>query len=287
MSENRERNPASTETPYPGILVSDYFPRQPYGYRVNRPSGTRDWLITFTLSGSGVYTLHSKSWVCSKGDVVILSPGTPHHYAANEPGWEFVWAHFVPESAWSELLRLPQISEGLVFMTIELDSLRKRLLDSFQRLIRESGETDYYQEQFSLNMMEEILLLLARYNAHINTHRMDPRIVETLQYLNQHMKKPHTIEDLANLVALSPSRFAHLFKQQVGDSVIETLLKLRLRHASRLLEHTTMRISEIAEDAGFNNPYYFSKQFTRFFGMSPTTYRKFRNPTTKDREFIL
>ncbi len=103
--------------------------------------------------------------------------------------------------------------------------------------------------------------------------KIDERVEKLLDYLQVNLKKKHSIESLANTVALSPSRLSHLFKQEVGDSIVQYLLKMRLRQAANLLEYTSDPILEIAEEVGFKNPYYFTRQFTAYYGVSPRYYR--------------
>ena len=52
------------------------------------------------------------------------------------------------------------------------------------------------------------------------------------------------------------------------------LLSFRLRQSARLLEFTNRSISEVAGDVGFSSPFYFTKQFTAFYGMNPRDFRK-------------
>src|SRR5438067_1840131 len=53
---------------------------------------------------------------------------------------------------------------------------------------------------------------------------------------------PHTVRSLAQSVSLSPSRFAHLFTQQFGQSPMRALREARLRHAARLLEGSDLSV---------------------------------------------
>jgi AraC family transcriptional regulator of arabinose operon len=192
-----------------------------------------------------------------------------------------MWAHFVPNPSWTDLLHLPRLDDGLFHLQITRGDIRRKLIAGFRRLIRNCIEPDEIQSRLAQNAMEEILLHLARYRAQFHRSSIDPRILTTLEYLSSTMQQAHTVEKLASRVMLSPSRFAHLFKTETGDSVIETLLKIRLRHASQLLAHTTMSVAEVSDHIGFNDPLYFSKQFSSFFGMSPRAYRKQNHETTK------
>jgi AraC family transcriptional regulator of arabinose operon len=112
---------------------------------------------------------------------------------------------------------------------------------------------------------------------------MDPRVSEVLHALMHRMSESHSVAALAQAVNLSPSRLAHMFKEQVGDSIIDTLNKIRLRQAARLLRFTTRQVGEVARDVGFQDPFYFTKQFKAFYGTSPSEFRS-RNSSAEDSE---
>ncbi|MEH7012697.1 helix-turn-helix domain-containing protein [Neobacillus niacini] len=272
---NNLNNPAveSAQT-LPGILISDHY-KQAYGYKVHRSGGTKDWLMTYTLSGRGVYTVNQQKVLCQRGDIVILKPGKVHQYETSEDScWEFLWAHFVPQPAWARLLQLPEPHKGMLHFHVEDSILLERLNIAFQRLLFESRTVGPYAEELSLNAMEEVLLLLAQKHRQNTDRILDPRVEEVLTILTHYLQDQYSITELAKRVNLSSSRLAHLFKEQIGDSIIETRNKIRLRQAARLLEFTTRTIGEIAADVGFMNPFYFTKQFTAFYGKSPTAFRE-------------
>ena len=79
---------------------------------------------------------------------------------------------------------------------------------------------------------------------------------------------------LAAAVHLSPSRLAHLFQEQIGQTVAETQRQLRLRQAARLLRHSARSVQEIAAEVGFHCPFHFSRRFRQAFGASPREYRR-------------
>lgn len=83
-----------------------------------------------------------------------------------------------------------------------------------------------------------------------------------------------TIEELARQVHLAPSYLCNLFKERVGESIIDYLTKVRMKHARRLLSDTSLMIYEVAEKVGFNNTSYFGSVFKGSFGMTPKEYRE-------------
>lgn len=273
MAEFLNDPAVETASPAPGILVADHY-SEPDGYRVYRSRGTRDWLITYTLSGSGSYWIGERNWTCHRGDIVVLKPGTVHHYAAGEGTmWEFYWAHFIPQPSWLEWLAWPEPHPGLLIVRLNDASAEARLQAVFERMIGDCRLEQPYSGLLALNAMEEMILLLAQ-RVNDTAKRLDSRIEEVLGIITRDLKQSFSIAGLARQVQLSPSRLAHLFKEQVGDSIAATRAKIRLRQAARLLEFTSRTVAEIAEDVGFQSPYYFTKQFTSHYGKSPTAYRK-------------
>ena len=82
-----------------------------------------------------------------------------------------------------------------------------------------------------------------------------------------------TIDEVAKKVYLTPNYVCNIFKESVGDSIIDYLTKVRMKHAQRLLSDTPLKIYEVAEKTGFNNTSYFSIVFKNTFGMGPKDYR--------------
>ena len=82
-----------------------------------------------------------------------------------------------------------------------------------------------------------------------------------------------TIQEAAHF-GYHPAYFGRLLKKEVGMSPSEILAKTRLEKSAVLLRHDTLTVSQIASACGFGNPYYFSREFKRFYGVPPSEYRK-------------
>ncbi len=100
-------------------------------------------------------------------------------------------------------------------------------------------------------------------------------VVETIiNVLENQYSEPITIEELAKKVFLTPNYICNIFKENVGESIIDYLTKVRMKHAKLLLTSTGCKIYEIAEQTGFNNTSYFSFVFKNMFGVSPKEFRE-------------
>ena len=85
---------------------------------------------------------------------------------------------------------------------------------------------------------------------------------------------PHTVEELAERVGMSRSRFAERFQSSFSSSPMEVVRGLRLQYAARLLLESDAGVARIAERAGHSSRSHFTQQFEAFFGTPPGKYRK-------------
>jgi AraC family transcriptional regulator of arabinose operon len=102
---------------------------------------------------------------------------------------------------------------------------------------------------------------------------MDWRVQLAIDVMRREMDRPLALTALAQLVNLSPSRFAHLFRQAVGCSPKRYLRDLRLDCAKALAEQSALSIKQIRACVGINDPSHFTRAFTRRHGLSPTKVR--------------
>jgi AraC-like DNA-binding protein len=101
----------------------------------------------------------------------------------------------------------------------------------------------------------------------------DPRIDWAVAEIGRRMADGVTIADLARAVNLSQSRFAHLFREQMGKSPSRYLRQRRLERAKLLLESTFLSVKEVMAAVGSNDPSHFCRDFRRAYGASPRAWR--------------
>lgn len=269
--------PADFETPKnrpPGVLATEYY-RKEYGYFCRRSKGTRDWLMMYTVSGAGIVESALRSFECKSGDVVLIAPGTPQeYYTAEGSVWEKMWCHFTPRPSFYSWLSFSENAEGVLYLQLEDLGIRDQVRNAFERLLHNGQSISPMSEELAVNALEEVILLLSRYQRERETVVLDPRIQEVVQYLMHNYSQQIQLGELAQMVCLSPSRLTHLFKEQVGRSITDILQKHRLKQAAKLLQSTSKSILDICTDVGFNSPAFFTRKFMSFYGVSPGTYRK-------------
>lgn len=97
---------------------------------------------------------------------------------------------------------------------------------------------------------------------------------KAISYMERNYEGACSIHDVAQHVHLSVSYFSNLFKKETGESYTNYLTKFRLEKAKILLSNTKMKISEIAESVGYEDPNYFTTVFRTWVHCSPSEFRK-------------
>lgn len=99
-------------------------------------------------------------------------------------------------------------------------------------------------------------------------------IDRVLAYIERTPLSQITLKDVANNVHMNPSYLSQLFKQQLNKKFVDYITELRIEEGKRLLVTTSLRMSEIAERVGYSDLAYFSNNFKKIAGCSPSDFRK-------------
>jgi AraC-like DNA-binding protein/mannose-6-phosphate isomerase-like protein (cupin superfamily) len=110
-------------------------------------------------------------------------------------------------------------------------------------------------------------------NKKLDTAKLSETIWKVLHYLHVYYRDTLTLSKLAEEFKISPSYLSELFKKEMGQSFVDFLHDLRLRHAIGLLKSTEMSITDISLEVGFGSYQTFVRVFKEKRGMSPSLYR--------------
>lgn len=280
--------------PPPGLVVVGRYD-QVEGYGVSRPRGADSWLFTWTTRGRGRLRQGGARARAGAGDLVVLAPGVRHEYAV-EPGarsWQFWWVHCQARPSWSQWLRPYDTGDGLFVVTPTPAAVHDRVGEAFRRMLGDARWTGSElppaaapddraavahgtaARELALSSLEEIVLLTTATARTVSPPPgVDARVRRAEALIAADPGAPHTVRSLADSVSLSPSRFAHLFTRQQGQSPMRALREARLRHAARLLESTDLSVHRVAAVSGFASPFHFNRVFRARYGVPPGTYRR-------------
>jgi AraC family transcriptional regulator of arabinose operon len=105
---------------------------------------------------------------------------------------------------------------------------------------------------------------------------MGGRIRAAVDMLHRHLDRSWRVEELAARVHLSASRFAHLFRAEMGVSPARYVKTLRLVRAKELLETSFLTVKEVMVSVGLSDASHFVRDFKRHHGMRPGDVRRRR-----------
>lgn len=95
-------------------------------------------------------------------------------------------------------------------------------------------------------------------------------LARCLNYIEQHLDREVTLDELSKHAFLGVSRISQLFRQQLNTSPLQYIARRKAEAAERLLSESGLSVSEVAEKLGFSSISYFSRFFKRQTGRNPS-----------------
>ena len=240
--------------------------------------------------GSGLQIIDGVEFPVVSGDVFMLQGNSVHGFIKQE-GISMVNVMFNPRKLPLPMNFLQKMPGFQVIFHLEPRFRGKRnaknhlhlppsalaeaeLLTS--RLEEELTKTACGCEAMTTALLIELLCFISRY--YQNMTERNPaallRLGEVISRLEKEYSAPWTLAKIARIAAMSPNHLLRIFRAATGNTPLEYIVRLRLRHGAKALTETRKSIAEIAEETGFSDSNYFSKRFRNFYGVSPREYRK-------------
>lgn len=241
-----------------------------------RPRGTEDWLLIYTLGGSGLFRFSGGEHHSEAGEVVLFSPGVyqDYRYAPAAKGWQLLFAHFLPRTEWLSWFHWPELAPGMRLLSITDRLVARQVTLQLREATRWRHSSGPRAEELARNCFERALLCCDSVNPQPARREIDPRVGKAMDYLVTSPERPFSEQALARHAGLSASRLRHIFREETGYSPRDFLERERIRRAKDLLVLSRLSIGEIAGQLGFNNAFYFSARFRRSIGESPRAFRQ-------------
>lgn len=95
-----------------------------------------------------------------------------------------------------------------------------------------------------------------------------------LQMIERDLTESLSVAQMAKAAGVSPSRLVQLFREQTGLTPADCRMRLRLEEARKRLQNPDVTITTVAADLGFSSNQHFATKFRKYFGLSPSDFRK-------------
>jgi len=182
-----------------------------------------------------------------------------------------------------------KIVKSIIDIRLEPEIIKTKVMELFFRILREIDDekmvsklSRYQEKILEVETREELVDITTSISNRIftilqrnfDTENKKEEINRALEYIEENYKKDLALEEVAREVGLSIYYFSHLFKEEVGDSFVTYLNKLRINKSKQLLQENELNIGQICYDVGYNDPNYFTRVFKEYENMTPSQYRK-------------
>lgn len=269
MLDRAESDPILSEL---HITAIGYYPKASNHYR-QRDEPICEYVLIYCSEGKGWYRVGSKEHKVGPNTFFILPAGGPHAYGADRSRpWTIYWIHF-------RGLMAPNYAEGLsqpLTIKPDADSRIRDMTDLFEEIL------NVLDDGFTADGMRYAASLFHHYLGeirHIREYRHqkssadDDVIAATIHYMEENIEQKLTLPMIAEYSGLSQSYLSAIFRKKTGHAPLAFLNLMRVKSACRMLTETDMKINTICHKVGFQDPYYFSRIFSKLMGTSPSGYR--------------
>ncbi len=267
MVEKLARHPLTKDC-YPTAM--GYYPSA-RGHRMERERHD-DNLVLYCTAGQAQLRTGEWSGSLRAGQMALLPQGLAHHYEADPTDpWTLFWVHFQGAST-RVFLQHMGYREGRPVVDA---GVSPGLIGAFTSLL-EVRRTGYSTRAFILaaNQLRHLLSQIAQEVSAQQARAQSGLPLEQVQaYMLEHLDQAITLDDLAAVANMSKYHFSHRYKELTGYSPIKHFLHLKMEQACHLLDVTELGVGAIARQLGYEDPLYFSRQFSNTIGSSPRGYR--------------
>lgn len=262
------------------LYVTDigFFPNARHHYR-EREFGAEQHILIYCIQGEGFVESRGKRHEVRPNTLLLIPQGVSHIYGAdsNANPWHIYWAHYLGS-------RSPHYNPGPgddVWLTYVPESKLPNIARLFHTIfnVLDRGMTLSHLIQ-TAHIFAYLLneLILSHSHTSLSTKPDERRdyVENAISYLQERLEENVTLDELAEWSNVSKSRLTQLFKEKTGYSPIRFFMNLKMQRACRYLDLTDFTVKQIAASLGYDDPYYFTRVFTRTIGMSPTAYRNIK-----------
>ena len=242
--------------------------------------------ILFLSKGSGFHVIDTNEYEIKPPCIFFMSPGQAHklNLSHDIEGFIFLFTsefYSLFNFNKNKLLEFPFFfsvnqNNPPLYLTNKEDSLF--IAQLFERSCFEFSNTK--PENEIIHTILDLLLLtcnklyLKNYEVH-SFSKSDILVKKFLLTLEENYISNYSIEFYAKQLAITPNHLTQIVKQVTGKTTISLIQEKRIIEIKRLLLHTNMSITQIAENLNFTDVSYLTKFFKKFTKITPLDYRKF------------
>ncbi len=251
------------------------YPRADFHYRQRSKEEAEQYILIYCSEGEGFYEIEGQNYRVGSNQVFILPKKKAHAYGSYpKKAWTIYWLHFDGTAA-------ALFAEGMdkpLHISPENDSRIEERFKLFEEIFAtlRNGYSKANLE-YSTTALFHFLGSVRSLTAYRNCIQCADRTLDltdsAIHYMRENIRKRLSLKDIAEYLNISQSHLSAIFNKKTGYSPLNYLSHLKIQEACHHLDFTDMKVNQIGLMIGFDDPFYFSRLFSKVMGMSPTEYR--------------
>jgi AraC-like DNA-binding protein len=223
--------------------------------------------LTYVIRGEAIYTINGQKIIAGEGDVLCIPKNSRRAAVSEDPSrFECFAANFFMRNSFTnEEIDVPLPLIFNVGIQNEVITLYRRLNENW--LSRNSG--------YAMRVRAYLMLILQWFMAmavyDVTTYQYDSRVRKAVRYITDNYANSLTVAEVAEAVSLNPVYFGALFKKETNKTFRDYLNTVRLHQAEDMLRVGKWNVTEVAQNCGFSDVFYFSRLFKKYKGVPPSS----------------
>lgn len=239
---------------------------------IDRPNGSGDYLLLIVKTPAYFRLTDTAEQTVPADSVILYAKDTPQYYRALTSGFANDWIHFQLTDEELPFFQTLQIPFNTVITVPNVQDLSYFI----KKISYEKYSANLYQEETMILYMKLLFyklseLILTNQKEELGSHYENLALLRSKIYTMPY--ENWTVEGLSHELAMSKSRFQHVYKNTFGISVMNDVILSRIEHARYLLSTTNLPIHQIATMCGYPCSVHFMRQFKSRVGTTPSKYR--------------
>ena len=243
------------------------------------------WEFVYVDKGEIIATADDEDFLLDHGKVIFHKPNQWHTLRANgsiAPNIVIVSFSCKGEAMnffEDKIMAVGQAQKSLISKIIVefANSFTTPLSDTYACNLTRTDEQPIGSEQLLKLYLTELLILFMRDNdvgqySLPKSNSINSTLEYILSYMNSQIGQKLTLDDLCVYTGMSKAALSALFSNHLGRGPIEHFIYLKTELAKKHLREDNYNITQIAYMLGYSTVHYFSRQFKKFTGMSPSQY---------------